>query len=132
MREEHISWDDPWLASLDLEYHNVNPARGLFFGLETEGKTVRLTTDNMVESALSKGPTDTRGGIRGTCIRRFPDQIKSVQWERVQFSGGLMPHSLDLNDLFDPLAVQDLNDILNAAAAPADAISAWKQRKVHS
>lgn len=132
MRKEHIGWEDPWLASLDLEYHNVNRARGLFLGLETEGKTVRLTTDEMVESALSRGPADTRGGIRGTCIRRFPDQIKSVQWERVQFSGGLLPHTLDLNDLFEPRAIQELNDILNSAAAPADAISAWNQRKVHS
>ena len=40
MREERIGWDDPWLASLDLEYHNVNPERGLFLGLEAEGKAV--------------------------------------------------------------------------------------------
>ena len=38
MQEERIGWDDPWLASLDLEYHNVNPERGLFLGLEAEGK----------------------------------------------------------------------------------------------
>ena len=39
MREERLAWEDPWLASLDLEYHNVNPDRGLFLGLEAEGKT---------------------------------------------------------------------------------------------
>ena len=27
------SWDDPWLQSLDLEYHNIDPATGLFFRL---------------------------------------------------------------------------------------------------
>ncbi len=24
---ERIRWDDPWLASLDLEYHNIDPER---------------------------------------------------------------------------------------------------------
>ena len=30
---ESLTWHDPWLQSLDLEYHNINPARGLFFAL---------------------------------------------------------------------------------------------------
>ena len=36
VREERLRWDDPWLASLDLEYHNVDPDRGLYLGLEAE------------------------------------------------------------------------------------------------
>ena len=132
MREERIGWDDPWLASLDLEYHNVNPERGLFLGLEAEGKVVRITETDKVDAALSTGPTDTRGGIRGLCVRRFPDQIKSVQWERVQFSGGFMPRTLDMSDLFEPDAVSALVEVLNAADSPADAITRWNQRKVQS
>ena len=33
MESEGIGWDDPWLQSLDLEYHNIDPAKGLFFGV---------------------------------------------------------------------------------------------------
>jgi proteasome accessory factor A len=131
VREEGIGWDDPWLASLDLEYHNVNPERGLFLGLEAQGKTVRLTTNEAIQAALSAGPADTRGGIRGLCIRRFPDRIKSVQWERVQFSGGPSSTTLDLNDLFEPEAVSELSGILDASASPGEAITMWNQRKVH-
>lgn len=130
MCAEQIGWNDPWLASLDLEYHNVDPERGLFLGLEAEGKALRLTTDETVDAALSAGPADTRGGIRGNCIRRFSDQIKSVQWERVQFSGGLLPRALDLNDLFEPQDARELNRILNSAASPVEAMDTWNQRKV--
>lgn len=63
MQEEKIGWDDPWLASLDLEYHNVNQDRGLFLGLEAEGKAWRMTSEQDVESALVGGPADTRGGF---------------------------------------------------------------------
>ncbi len=63
MQEERIGWDDPWLASLDLEYHNVNPERGLFLGIEAEGKAWRMTSEQDVETALVAGPQDTRAGF---------------------------------------------------------------------
>jgi proteasome accessory factor A len=129
MQDERIGWDDPWLASLDLEYHNVNPERGLFLGLEAEGKAWRMTSECDVESALVVGPDDTRGGIRGLCIRRFPDQIKSMQWERIQFSGGLLPRTLEMGDLFEPQAVQTCAKIFEHAASPMDALNAWNRRK---
>src|SRR5690606_18253309 len=88
MREERIGWDDPWVASLDLEYHNVSAERGLYLGLEAEGKVWRMTDDATVEHALSAGPDDTRGGLRGLCVRRFSNEIRSMQWEWITFSGG--------------------------------------------
>ena len=129
MQEERIGWDDPWLASLDLEYHNVNPDRGLFLGLEAEGKAWRMTTEQDIESALLAGPADTRGGIRGLCIRRFPDQIKSMQWERIQFSGGLLPQTLDMGDLFDPAGGACLFEVFERADSPADALKRWNREK---
>jgi proteasome accessory factor A len=129
MQEEKIGWDDPWLASLDLEYHNVNQDRGLFLGIEAEGKAWRMTSEQDVESALVGGPADTRGGIRGLCVKRFPDQIKSMQWERIQFSGGLLPRTLEMGDLFEPQAVHTCAKIFERAASPMDALSVWNREK---
>jgi proteasome accessory factor A len=129
MREERIGWDDPWLASLDLAYHNVHPARGLYLGLEAEGKAWRMTTEADVERALSAGPSDTRGGLRGLCIRRFPDHIRSMQWERIQFSGGLMPRTLEMGDLFEPTDVRACAELFETADSPQDALKAWNDRK---
>jgi proteasome accessory factor A len=128
-REERVGWDDPWLASLDLEYHNIDPDRGLFYGLEGEGKVFRLTTDADIEHAMTVGPRDTRGGLRGLCVRRFREQIQSVQWERVQFRGGILPKTLDMSDLFEPADVQALAAVLEHASSPADALKAWERRK---
>ena len=129
MHEEHLAWDDPWLASLDLEYHNVSPDRGLFLGLEAEGKTRRLVGEAEIQAALSEGPRDTRAGIRGCCIRKFADQIQSVQWEGVRFAGGWRSRVLDLSDLFDPSAVYACRDLLEQAGTPEEAIALWGQRK---
>lgn len=129
IREERIGWDDPWLASLDLEYHNVNPDRGLYLGLEAEGKVWRMTVEGDVQAALSAGPFDTRGGIRGLCVRKFPDAIKGMQWERIQFSGGTAAKTLEMGDLFDPVDVEACRDILEAAASPEEVLATWKTRK---
>ncbi|HKR79468.1 MAG TPA: proteasome accessory factor PafA2 family protein [Nitrospira sp.] len=129
VRQERIGWDDPWLASLDLEYHNIDPERGLHRGLEAEGKVWRLTTEKDVEQALSEGPADTRGGLRGLCVRRFSDRISQMQWERIRFSGGWRPVTLEMGDLFDPADVRVCVSLFERAASPADAVAAWKTRK---
>ena len=129
MREERIGWDDPWLASLDLEYHNVDPEQGLYLGLEAEGTAWRMTTDDVIESALRNGPNDTRGGLRGVCVQRFSDQIKSMQWERIQFVGRPGSHLLDMGDLFDPEEVRQCRDVFQQAHSPADALATWSHRK---
>ena len=129
VREEQIGWDDPWLASLDLEYHNINPERGLHRGLEAEGTVWRLTTEDDIQQALTAGPSDTRGGLRGLCVRRFSHQISQMQWERISFSGGWRPLTLDMGDLFEPADVQICAALFENANSPADALAAWSTRK---
>ena len=48
VQDEGIAWDDPWLASLDLEYHNLDPERGIFWGLETDGQTTRVSQEHEI------------------------------------------------------------------------------------
>ncbi len=129
MQEERIGWQDPWLASLDLEYHNVDPDVGLYLGLEAEGKAWRMTTQQVVDMALRNGPEDTRGGLRGLCVQRFSDQITSLQWEQIQFAGGFRGCTLDMRDLFDPQSVRRCIGIFQSASSPTDALVVWDRRK---
>jgi proteasome accessory factor A len=129
VREEQIGWDDPWLASLDLEYHNIDRERGLHRGLEAEGKVWRLTSEEDVERAMTAGPSDTRGGLRGLCVRRFSDRISQMQWERISFSGGWRTQTLEMGDLFDPNDVEACSAFFEQSASPAEALAAWKTRK---
>lgn len=129
LREERLEWDDPWLASLDLEYHNIDPEMGLYMGLEAERKAWRLTSAEMIEEAIRNGPADTRGGLRGLCVQRFPEEIQSIQWEQVRFNGGLRSRTLDMCDLFDPQEVMRCAGLFKEAQSPVDALTAWTSRK---
>ena len=122
VQEEGIGWDDPWLASLDLEYHNLDPERGLFFGLEAEGRTTTISLEEDILKAMKQGPIDTRGGLRGLCIQRFGNDIASIQWEGVQFNGKNGKLHLDLMDHLDPTTVGLCRSRLMAAKSPIDMI----------
>lgn len=118
IQEEKLQWNDPWLASLDLEYHNVNPERGLYLGLEMEGRVKRVVTEEEIVASMKEGPRDTRGGIRGLCIRRFGTAIRSVQWEGIQFKGLSSSQRLDLGDTFDPSDIKELRLRIENASHP--------------
>ena len=97
--------------------------------LEAEGKAWRMTTATDVDRAARAGPPDTRGGLRGLCVRRFSDKIKSLQWERIQFAGGWRAKVLEMGDLFDPGEVTACMELFEGAASPEEALAIWNTRK---
>jgi proteasome accessory factor A len=68
---EKVDWTDPILKSLDLEYHNLNPGKGLYFGLLEEGRVPRVTTDKAIELAAVHPPRNTRAYGRGELVRHL-------------------------------------------------------------
>jgi proteasome accessory factor A len=59
------------LKSLDLEYHNLNPKKGLYYGLLEEGRVPRLTTDKAIDMATEHPPRNTRAFARGELVRHL-------------------------------------------------------------
>jgi Pup-ligase protein len=74
---ERLSWDHPWLQSLDLEYHNLDPKRGLYFGLQEEGIAPRLVTEERIIECMRKAPENTRARGRGAAVARLIEQDTS-------------------------------------------------------
>ena len=68
---ERLEWTDPMLKSLDLEYHNLNPKKGLYYGLLEEGRVPRLTTDKAIDLAMEHPPRNTRASARGELVRHL-------------------------------------------------------------
>lgn len=83
IQSENLSWRDEVLHSLDLEYHNVDPERGLYYALEGMR---RLTTRTAIERAIEEPPRDTRAlgrarivrGLRGRDMEEY-----MIEWDGV-------------------------------------------------
>ncbi|MEE1550862.1 MAG: proteasome accessory factor PafA2 family protein, partial [Nitrospinaceae bacterium] len=68
-REEKLDWNDPWLKSLDLEYHNISKQSGLYWELEKNGDAVRKTNNEAIKHAKSTPPRSTRADGRGELVK---------------------------------------------------------------
>lgn len=88
---EHIDWSDPMLKSLDLEYHNLNYAKGLYHGLLEEGRAPRVTTDRLIELAMDTAPKNTRAYGRSELVRHLLDDPAISPADQPHASGGLFP-----------------------------------------
>jgi proteasome accessory factor A len=82
---ENLGWDDPWLQSLDLEYHNIDPNRGLYYDLVKQGSMQRVLTDEQIETASITPPQDTRAKARAAVVRTLSkNRVRYiVDWDSV-------------------------------------------------
>ena len=108
---EKLRWRNDALKSLDLEYHNIDAERGLFYGLQDEGAIRRLVSDEQIQHAMQQPPKDTRAFIRGLCVSSFNSSLKAISWGRIFLKRRAGPVDLDLKSLVDGEVAQ-LNDEL--------------------
>jgi len=110
--EEKLSWTDPWLQSIDLEYHNVDLDAGLYYELVRHNSVRRIVSEEEIKSAIFNPPETTRAFFRGRSVARFNDEIASIQWDEIVFANNSQSRRIVL-----PEAGNDARlDALNQAA----------------
>ncbi|MDP6541125.1 MAG: proteasome accessory factor PafA2 family protein, partial [Planctomycetota bacterium] len=73
---------DSRVALLDLQYHDVNQDRGLYYLLERRGMVERVVDDQAITDAIDTAPQTTRARLRGEFIRRAKERRRdyTVDW----------------------------------------------------
>lgn len=118
--EQNVSDDDPWLRSLDLEYHRLDFDEGLYYGLEKSGAFIYVPSEGEVRAAICGPPLTTRALIRGKCVQKFRDAILSAQWDHVTLRGERGPIKISLLDLFSPTQISHYAQVIDRARSPED------------
>ena len=88
MEDEGLSWADPWLESLDLEFHHINPDRSLFYELENQGQMIKLVTPEKIDAAIRNAPEATRAKARAAVMRYLSKNNMPciVDWHQIYFT----------------------------------------------
>ena len=76
------------LALIDLNYHDVNTQRGLYYKLVSAGLIDRIVTDADVEQAMIEPPATTRARLRGEFIRAAKEKNRdfTVDWVHLKLN----------------------------------------------
>ncbi|MFN4218319.1 MAG: proteasome accessory factor PafA2 family protein [Candidatus Bipolaricaulia bacterium] len=119
IESERLSWRDEIVRSLDLEYHALDPNRGLFHELQNQGAMRRIVTEDEIARAMRHPPRDTRAYIRGLCVRKFSSAIRALNWGRITLVQGEQEFALDLRSLVDG-RVGTLTRVVEGVSTPRE------------
>ena len=84
-RRDHLAWDHPRLAAVDLQWSDLRPERGLYHRLMEAGAIERLIDEDSAERAAVRPPSDTRAYFRGEALARYSGQISAASWDSIVF-----------------------------------------------
>jgi len=78
----------PRVALLDLQYHDVDCKRGVFYLLQAKGRVERTTTDEAITKAMDSPPATTRARLRGEFIKRAKEKRRdfTVDWVHLKLN----------------------------------------------
>src|SRR5947207_1581984 len=112
--EEKLSWNDPWLQSIDLEYHNIQSDQGLFFELQRQGSMRSLISEKEIKDAIFSPPETTRAWFRGRAVARFNHAISAIQWDEIEFRSGRAARLVTLPEPAGDERLDALNELVDA------------------
>jgi proteasome accessory factor A len=88
-RSKHgLDLADARVGLLDLQYHDVNRNRGLFYKMQERGMVERVCADADIAHAVEHPPQTTRARLRGEFIRRAKERKRdyTVDWVHLKLN----------------------------------------------
>jgi proteasome accessory factor A len=78
----------PKIALMDLQYHDVNRERGLFYKMQDRGLVDRIATDVDIDNAMETPPQTTRARLRGEFIKKAKEKKRdyTVDWVHLKLN----------------------------------------------
>jgi proteasome accessory factor A len=89
-----ITWRDNWLESLDLEYHQVDPARSLLAGLPGTALIQQGLPGLAKRDFFLQPPPNTRANLRSEAMRTILHKKLSyvIDWDLIYIGEGKQIH----------------------------------------
>ena len=84
----NLTLADAKVALVDLQYHDVNRSRGLYYRMQDHGLVERTCTDDEIANAVEYAPQTTRARLRGEFIRRAKERKRdyTVDWVHLKLN----------------------------------------------
>ena len=88
VERDGLAWTNSKLRALDLQYHDVDPDKGLYNRLAARGSMRRLFDDQEIVAAVTTPPSRTRAYFRGRCVSEFAGSLVAANWDSLVFDVG--------------------------------------------
>lgn len=113
-----VGWENPKLAAIDIQYSDIRPEKGLYFKLVQMGRMKTLFSAEEIQNAAWNAPEKTRAYLRGELIKRWPEELVSINWDTVVARNQLQTEvhrlSMDEPESYTKETMAELIDIPSA------------------
>nr|WP_142120766.1 depupylase/deamidase Dop [Rarobacter faecitabidus] len=116
---EHLDWDSPRLAAVDLQWSDMREGRGISAKLRQAGAVATLTDPAEVRRAVAEPPEDTRAYFRGRVLTKFSESVVTASWDTMTLDVPELP-ALSRIPMLDP--ARGTKDLIGALIEEAATI----------
>ena len=124
----NLSWSSAELRVADSLFASLDPELSLFFQAAGSGFVDRMPDHETLDRCASEPPDDTRAYCRAHVLRRFGDDVSSIDWSRITFRVPGPRHWWSFADLpmRDPRRFHrpEMEPILNACSTLEELVEA--------
>lgn len=123
MERHGLDWGDKKIRMADIQYHNINPKKGLFYIMQRKGSTDRLMDEEIMEMSIERAtcnpPHNTRAWFRGKAVSRG---WEIQDWVYIQGKGSKEKsnRTIKLDDPFDTYEHLHDRSLRSFMAAPVE------------
>lgn len=96
-KRDNALWNDPRIETVDIQYADLRPEKGLGLLLAAKGRMRTLFSEEQIARAITNPPEDTRAFFRGNCVINFEEQIAAASWDSIIFDLGITEPMVRLN-----------------------------------
>lgn len=88
MLKHDLPLSSPNIALIDLNYHDVNRKRGLYYKMQNAGLMDRIVTEDAINDAMIRPPATTRARLRGEFIKAAKAKRRdfTVDWVHLKLN----------------------------------------------
>ena len=83
-----LTWDDPKLSLIDLQYADIDPDKSLYNKLVAKKRMETLVGVDVIHRAAVTPPADSRAWLRGEFMRVHNRSVVSANWDALVVTNG--------------------------------------------
>lgn len=126
-RARGLTWDDPKLALIDLQYCDIDPAKSVYHALLRTGRMHQLVSEEQIRAAVSQAPANTRASLRGHMLSHYPDDVLAASWDAIVLADSEDTAARILLPEVDCLTQEDVDKLCPESATLQECVAALEE-----
>lgn len=125
-----VDISDAKIALIDLQYTDIDPAKGLYHALVRKGRMKTLVSREEIEAAAVTPPKSSRAWFRGKVVAKFGESVTAASWQTMVLNLGEESAKITLTEV-DGTNQEQVGHLIDRAATIAELVELLQAEGLH-